>query len=77
MSIKTSISLASNTLKAVDALAKARESNRSRIIEEAIQDYLVRRRRDARDRRELAILNRHARELNREMADVLEVQRLP
>ena len=45
-------------------------SNRSRVIELAIGEFLERRRRAAREARDLELINRRARELNAEMAEV-------
>ena len=44
------------------------------MIEDAILEYVARRRRAARDRRDLKILNDVADDLNREMIDVLAYQ---
>lgn len=73
MRIKTSITLSRETVRAIDQVA-GKGSNRSRVIEEAVIDYLSRRVRAERDARDRAILNRVADELNREMRDVLDDQ---
>ncbi len=73
MRVKTSITLAEETLEAIDQLAGP-EARRSRVIEEAILEYVERRRREQRDRRDLEILNRNAERLNREVEDVLAYQ---
>jgi len=73
MKIKTSITLSEQTLRAVDR-AVPTGSNRSRLIEDAIRDFLARRTRAAREARDLVILNRSADELNREVKDVLGYQ---
>lgn len=73
MKQKTSVTLSPETLHAVDALAGA-ESNRSRIIEQAVVEFLERRRRAERERRDLEILNASADELNLEVEDVLAYQ---
>jgi predicted transcriptional regulator len=73
MKVKTSISLSPDTLRAVDRLAGKR-SNRSRVIERAIVEFVTRRRRAARDRRDLALLNGAAAILNKEMLEVLQFQ---
>jgi metal-responsive CopG/Arc/MetJ family transcriptional regulator len=73
MKSKASITLAEGVLREVDQLA-AQGSNRSRIIEQAVVEYLERRRRADREQRDLEILNRHAQELNDEMDDVLSFQ---
>lgn len=73
MKRKTSVTLAEETVAAIDEMATAGR-NRSRIIEEAVNEYLERRGRERRDRRDLEILNRHAERLNREVEDVLGYQ---
>jgi metal-responsive CopG/Arc/MetJ family transcriptional regulator len=70
MKIKTSITLSEETILAIDEIG----SNRSRVIEEAVSEYLVRRRRQQRDARDLELLNRHAEDLNREVEEVLAYQ---
>jgi len=73
MKIKTSITLAEETLQAIDRVAGT-DSNRSRVIERAVLEFLQRQERADRDARDLAILNRAAGRMNREMADVLRDQ---
>ena len=73
MRVKTSITLSEETIQAVDQLAGP-GAHRSRVIEEAVLEYLERRRRELRDRRDLEILNRNAERLNREVEDVLAYQ---
>jgi metal-responsive CopG/Arc/MetJ family transcriptional regulator len=73
MKVKTSVTLSAATLKAVDELAGPGMA-RSRIIEQAVLEFLERRRRQLRDQRDLAILNRSADRLNREIEDVLAFQ---
>jgi metal-responsive CopG/Arc/MetJ family transcriptional regulator len=73
MKIKTSVTLSAETLEAIDRVA-GEGSNRSRVIESAVLEFLQRRERAERDARDLAILNRAADRLNREMADVLRDQ---
>jgi metal-responsive CopG/Arc/MetJ family transcriptional regulator len=73
MKQKTSITLSPEVLRAVDAMAGA-SSNRSRIIEQALVEFLERRRRAQREARDLAILEAAADELNREIEDVLDYQ---
>ena len=73
MKVKTSITLAEETLEAIDRVAGA-DSNRSRVIERAVLEFIRRQERAARDARDFAILNRAADRLNREMADVLRDQ---
>lgn len=73
MKVKTSVTLEEDTVRAIDQLANG-ESNRSRVIETAVVEYIERRRRERRDARDLEILNRNAEEYAREMADVLAYQ---
>jgi len=73
MRVKTSVTLSEETLRALDKVAVT-GANRSRLIEEAVREYLGRRARAARDARDLEILNRSATGLNREVQDVLECQ---
>ncbi len=76
MKVKTSITLEQDTLRDIDALA-GKTSNRSRVIEAAVLDFVARRRRRARDQRDIEIINRNAEALNREAADALEYQIKP
>ena len=73
MRLKTSVTLEEETVAALDREA-GETTNRSRLIEQAILEFLERRRRAARDTRDLDLINRNAQELNEEMADVLEYQ---
>lgn len=73
MRLKTSITLAEETVRELDEVA-GRGADRSRVIEEAVVEYLVRRRRERRDARDLEILDRNATALNREVEDVLSYQ---
>jgi metal-responsive CopG/Arc/MetJ family transcriptional regulator len=70
MRVKTSVTLPEEIVQALDAAG----ANRSRLVEEAVREYLARRERLRRDARELEVLNRHADRLNREMEDVLAYQ---
>jgi metal-responsive CopG/Arc/MetJ family transcriptional regulator len=76
MKAKTSITLSPETLRAVDELARP-QSNRSRVIEAAVVEYLERHRRRAREARDLDILNATADALNREMEETLAYQAEP
>ena len=73
MRLKTSVTLDEETVAELDREAGT-TTNRSRLIETAILEFLDRRRRAARDARDLELINRSARELNDEMADVLDYQ---
>lgn len=76
MKMKTSVSLSRSTVRALDRLA-ARGSNRSRVVEQAVVEFARRQARLAREARDLAILNRAAPALNREMAEILDLQAEP
>jgi predicted transcriptional regulator len=76
MKVKTSITLSASTIRAVDELAGPAMA-RSRIIEQAVLEFVERRRRQAREERDLKILNRSADRLNREIEDVLAFQAEP
>ena len=73
MKQKTSITLSPETIRAVDDAA-GETSNRSRVIEQAVLEFLERRRRRLREARDLEILDAAADELNREVEDVLDDQ---
>jgi metal-responsive CopG/Arc/MetJ family transcriptional regulator len=73
MRLKTSVTLDEETVAELDREAGTTR-NRSRLIETAILEFLERRRRATRDARDLELINRSARELNEEMADVLDYQ---
>ncbi len=73
MRVKTSITLPADLLDRVDQV----DSNRSAFLERAAVVYLARLEQADRDRRDIAIINRHARRLNREARETLEYQILP
>jgi len=76
MRVKTSVTLAEETVRAIDEMI-GRKVNRSRFIEEAVLAHLERQRRRLRDQRDLKILNRNADRLNEEVEDVLAYQAEP
>jgi predicted transcriptional regulator len=76
MKLKTSVTLSSSTIAAIDELAGS-DVPRSRIVEQAVLEYVERHRRQVREARDLKILNRAAQRLNREIEDVLEFQTEP
>ncbi len=76
MKQKTSITLDEDLLEELDRLALD-GSSRSSLIEQAVREYVLRRRREERDARDLALLDEAADELNRETSDVLGYQALP
>jgi len=73
MKVKTSITLSASTIEAVDKLAGPGMA-RSRVIEQAVLEFVERRRRQLREQKDLEILNRSADRLNREIEDVLAFQ---
>jgi len=52
------------------------DKNRSALLERAAVAYLAQLERDARDRRDIGIINRNAERLNREALDTLEYQQV-
>ena len=76
MKVKTSITLSRDILDAIDARA-GRGRSRSEFIEAALRAFLGRARRDERDAKDIDILNRRARRLNREAIAVLAYQVIP
>jgi metal-responsive CopG/Arc/MetJ family transcriptional regulator len=73
MKTKTSITLSTDLLEAIDKLAGPGVS-RSAFIERILRGFLSNQRRNARDARDLRVINRHAERLNAEAADVLGYQ---
>lgn len=73
MKLKTSITLSSDVLEAIDRRTPEGGS-RSDFIEAALRVYFSQIERDERDARDLAALNRHADRLNEEAHDVLAFQ---
>ena len=73
MKVKTSVTLSAETLREVDRLA-GRRFSRSRVIEQAVREFIARRARARREARDLELLNSAADDLNREMEDVLGYQ---
>ena len=71
--VKTSITLPADLLDRVDRI----DSNRSAFLERAALVYLARLEQSHRDRRDIAIINRHARRLNRGAKETVEYQMLP
>jgi metal-responsive CopG/Arc/MetJ family transcriptional regulator len=71
--IKTSITLPAELLVRLDRVDK----NRSAVLERAALAYLSLLDQQARDRRDIAIIERNAKRLNREAQDTLEYQRTP
>jgi Arc/MetJ-type ribon-helix-helix transcriptional regulator len=76
MKIKTSITLSSSLITAIDEQAESFK-NRSEFIEAAVRAFLAQRQREARESRDLAIIAKRADRINAETAEVLEYQVIP
>jgi metal-responsive CopG/Arc/MetJ family transcriptional regulator len=76
MKRKTSITLSEDVLEAIDKRS-GDAKNRSDFIETAIRSYIAKLIRDEQNKKDLAIINRHADRLNIEAADVLAFQVIP
>ncbi|NOT57752.1 MAG: hypothetical protein HOP18_24385 [Deltaproteobacteria bacterium] len=70
MKVKTSITLSEDILKAIDQFS-GQYKNRSDFLEVAARALIAQLSREARNAKDLEILNQHADELNQEAADVL------
>jgi predicted transcriptional regulator len=73
MKIKTSITLSPEAIDAIDEIAGVGTSH-SRVIEEAVIEFVASHRRRQREAKDLEILNRSAERLNRETEEVLRYQ---
>ena len=73
MRVKTSVTLPSALLEAIDRV----EPNRSAFLEKAAELYLSGVAKTERDARDLAIIRENAEYLNEEARDVLEYQDVP
>ncbi|HEY4364445.1 MAG TPA: hypothetical protein VGN17_26000 [Bryobacteraceae bacterium] len=73
MRVKTSITLPKELLGRLDRVDK----NRSALLERAAVAYLAELDKQARDLRDIAIINRNADRLNREALDSLGYQHIP
>ena len=73
MKIKTSITLEKDVINAIDRQVDEYGS-RSEFLEVAARRLLARLAKDAKDQRDLAIINRRSTALNREAEDVLDYQ---
>jgi hypothetical protein len=71
--VKTSITLPKELLGRLDRV----DRNRSALLERAALAYLAQLEGDARDKRDIGIINRNAARLNREALDALEYQQVP
>ena len=73
MKQKTSITLSASLLKELDRIA-GEDNSRSELIENAVREYICRIVRAERDQRDLEILNRSAKRMQREAKDALRYQ---
>ncbi|HBF13455.1 MAG TPA: hypothetical protein DDW49_08765 [Deltaproteobacteria bacterium] len=73
MKVKTSITLSSSVLSRLDR-ALGQDETRSEIIEKAVLAFLEQMARTLRESRDLKILNKKARALNKEAEDTLSYQ---
>jgi metal-responsive CopG/Arc/MetJ family transcriptional regulator len=73
MKVKTSVSLSEQCLRELDELA-GKGSNRSALIEEAVVEYIERRRRKARGSKDRQIIADNAKSLERDVLETLEFQ---
>lgn len=73
MKVKTSITLSEEILHAIDQIL-GESKNRSAFIEYALRDYLRKRSITLRNEKDLEILNKNSKRLNREAEDVLTYQ---
>ena len=76
MKEKTSITLSTEVLRAIDRMAGSKQS-RSAFIEAVLAQYLRRRTRAQLEARDLELINKAADELNAEVEDVLRYQATP
>ena len=76
MKVKTSITLSEDLLEAIDQRS-AQFKNRSDFIESAIRAFIAQMIREEQNAKDLAIINRQAKRLNQEAADVLTYQVIP
>ena len=73
MKVKASITLSEELMSRLDALAPG-YGNRSALIEQAVQHFLVIEEQRLREAQDLAIFDEHAETLNEEALDVLTYQ---
>ena len=73
MKVKTSITLSEELITVMDRY-RLQYKTRSHFVEAAIQSFVRQLRKAERDAHDIAIINKNAARLNREMADVLSYQ---
>lgn len=72
MKVKTSVTLEREILKDIEKFADGK--SRSEFIETAISDQIRKMKKKVRDQRDLEIINKNAKRLNREAVDALRYQ---
>jgi len=73
MKIKTSITLSDYLLKEIDNMVDD-YGNRSKVIEEAIKEFIMHKNRQLRDLKDLELINSNVDFLNQEANDILSYQ---
>ena len=73
MKVKTSITLSEDILEAVDRHSKPGKT-RSELIETAVRGFIHQLERNEINSRDLSIINKYSKKLNKEAADVLHYQ---
>ncbi|MBI5212562.1 MAG: ribbon-helix-helix protein, CopG family [Nitrospirae bacterium] len=73
MKMKTSITLSEDVVRYIDASA-GDSRTRSEFIENALREFITKQQQKERDLKDLAIINRKAKKLNKEAEDVLSYQ---
>ena len=73
MKVKTSITLSEYLLKAVDNMTED-YGNRSKVIEEALKEFIGQKDRQSRNLRDLQLINKNVDYLNKEAIDTLSYQ---
>ncbi|MBM4388191.1 MAG: ribbon-helix-helix protein, CopG family [Deltaproteobacteria bacterium] len=72
MKVKTSITLSRDLLETIDE--RTRHKNRSDFIETALWEYIARIVREEQNKRDINIINKRSKYLNKEAEDVLSYQ---
>ena len=73
MKVKTSITLSKDVLNEIDDII-APDGNRSIFIEDAVKTYIKLQKRILRNQNDLKIINKSAKDLNKEAKDILSYQ---
>lgn len=73
MKVKTSVSLSKECLDDLDSFV-VEGTNRSALVEEAVVEYVERRRRKARGHKDRILIDKHAESLARDVRETLDFQ---